>query len=171
MKPQSKVTVFMVVMIVMLSIYYFTLDGNKSKETGGGNNPPGNQEVFSYPVYNQLRQEIDKDRKELIMNLQTQMVSQPGSTESKNQVFSAITEIQKMSSDEFALEAMLRKEGYLDAFVLSTSRNAEVPVIDIRILDSEHSAKEANQIIVMAKTYFGTSYVVNVMFDTPEMEK
>jgi stage III sporulation protein AH len=164
MKPQSKITVFMVVMIVMLSIYYFTLGGgDKSKETG--NQDPTNTPVFRYEEYELLRAQLTDSRQALIAQLQTNMVSADVSLEDKNLAINTMYEINNMSNKEFSFETSLRNLGYLDVFVSSSSVDETV---DVRILDSEHSAAEVRSIINLGKDLFGSLYDVEVKFDTQE---
>ena len=160
MKPQSKITVFMVVMIVMLSIYYFTLGGDTTKETGNQN--PSNTEVFRYEEYEQLRAQISESREVTMTMLQTNITSADVSLDDKNLAINAMMDMNDMSTNEYSLETSLRNMGYLD--VLVTCNNSSGVVV--RVLDTEHSAAEVNSIIVMAKSQFGSLYDVSVQFDT-----
>lgn len=151
----------MVVMIVMLSIYYFTMDRN-SKETG---NPGGDDGVptVRYEEYETVRAEIVQNRQNLISQLQTIIVSTEVSSEEKNTAIETIKTINQMGTNEFSLESNLRTIGYFDVLVQSDEEK-----VTIRVLDSEHSLEEANTIIVMAKQQFGTAYDVNVTFENPD---
>lgn len=159
MKPQSKITIFMVVMIVMLSIYYFTLNRNDTKDTGKKADPQ-NTQVFRYEEYELLRTQLRESRQEMIANLQAQIVSASDNNK-RNQAMTAINEILTRQNNEYSFEIQLRKLGYLDAFV--SSNEGEVTV---RVLDKEASVAEANAIIKMGKAIFGVSTRIKVTFDT-----
>lgn len=169
MKPQSKITIFMVVMIVMLSIYYFTLgnDDNDKKNNPGG---PNNQPTFRYDHYEELRDQLSGERTAMMEELNALLVSSDLTEQEKNETFSYIVELQQMTTRELNFEELLRNEGYLDVFVHSSSRFEESPVVVIRILDSEHSVAEAAQIMLKASEQFvsssGLPYEVTVEFDT-----
>jgi stage III sporulation protein AH len=164
MKPQSKITVFMVVMIVMLSIYYFTLGGDKTKETG--NQDPTNTPVFRYEEYELLRAQLTDSRQALISQLQSNMVSADVSLDDKNLAINTMLEINNMTNKEFSFETSLRNLGYLDVFVTSTASTSDAKKVDVRVLDSEHSAAEVRSIINLGKDLFGSDFNVEVKFDT-----
>lgn len=167
MKPQSKITIFMVVMIVMLSIYYFTLGGDDKNNNLGG---PNNQETFRYEPYEELRKQLSDDRQAMMSELNALLVSADLTEQEKNETFNYILELQQMSTREFQFEENMRNEGYLDVFVQSSSRFEETPVVVIRVLDTEHSASEALDIMLKASSHFvsasGIPYEVKVQFDT-----
>ena len=109
MKPQSKITIFMVVMIVMLSIYYFTLgndDKNKNNNLGG----PNNQPTFRYDKYEELRNDLNSKRQTMIEGLNSELVSSDLSEQEKNETFSYIVELQNMTTRELNFEELLRNE-------------------------------------------------------------
>ncbi|HEY8436034.1 MAG TPA: SpoIIIAH-like family protein [Haloplasmataceae bacterium] len=168
MKPQSKITIFMVVMIVMLSIYYFTLGGDDNKNNNPGG--PNNQPTFRYEPYEKLRTELQNSRKAMMEELNALLVSADLTEQEKNETFNYIVELQAMSTRELNFEEILRNEGYLDAFVQSSSRFEKSPIVVIRVLDTEHSVAEAASIMLKASEHFisasGLPYEVTVEFDT-----
>ena len=152
MKPQGKVTIFMIVMIVMLSIYYFALPDNKQPEEQTP--PPQQQPVSEFAELRELRQEA---RETMIQQLYANIVSAEVSIDDKNAAMDTIRVLNELTLSEGQLESQLTNIGFNDAFVKASTNK-----VDIAILSESLSFEEVNEIILMAKAKFGTSSTVVV---------
>ncbi len=159
MKPQGKVTIFMVVMIVMLSIYYFALPDNKPNEQGTTTTSDVNETINKSEEFEQLRQELNDSRQTMITTLQGVLASTNVSVEDKNVAIETIQKIQTLAQNEGILETQIMNIGYDDVFVRASDSEVNVSVyVDNLTLE------EVNQIILMAKSQFGADTNVIVQF-------
>ncbi|HEY8364366.1 MAG TPA: SpoIIIAH-like family protein [Haloplasmataceae bacterium] len=155
MKPQGKVTIFMIVMIVMLSIYYFALpnNNNPSNTTDVGNISNKSEE------FEQLRNQLQEKRYEMIASLQEILASAEVGVEEKNTAIEAIQKIHLLSQNEALLETRILNLGYDDVFVEATETSVVVWVyVDNLTID------EVNEIFTLAKSEFGSYVDVSVHY-------
>lgn len=145
MKPQSKVTIFMVVMIVMLSIYYFTLP---NKPVDDSNNT--GDTVVVEREFDPLREELQSVRETMYQQLNATLASTDSTVEEKNLAYETINTLQELTQNELLLETKIIDLGYEDTFVSATTNQ-----VNISVFVDDLSAQQANQIWIMAKTQFG----------------
>ncbi len=158
MKPQGKVTIFMIVMIAMLSIYYFALPNNNhfgSTTTTG----QANETINRSPEYEQLRSELSDSRETMITTLQGVLASSTVSVDDKNTAIETIQDIQTLVQNESILETQIMNLGYDDVFIKATDDEVNVSVYVDTL-----SVEEVNQMILMAKSQFGPSANVVVQY-------
>lgn len=159
MKPQGKVTIFMVVMIVMLSVYYFALPDNKNVDVGTTTTGQTDVTINKSEEYEQLRTELNDSRQTMITTLQGVLAGTNVSVEDKNIAIETIQKIQTLVQNEGILETQIANLGYDDVFVKAndTEVNVSVYVDNLTI-------EEVNQIILMSKAQFGPTADVIVQF-------
>jgi len=158
MKPQGKVTIFMVVMIVMLSIYYFALP-DKTNIGVGTTTSQTDETINKSDDYEQLRTELNESRQTMITTLQGVLASTNVSVEDKNVAIESINKIQTLAQTESVLEIQIMNLGYDDVFVRATSTE-----INVSVYVDNLTLEEVNQIIIMAKSQFGAAANVIVQF-------
>jgi hypothetical protein len=158
MKPQGKVTIFMIVMIVMLSIYYFALPNNSDKNTTTTKDK--GQQVVKSEEFEQLRAELSDKRHDMIVSLQGVLAQADVDIEQKNNVIETIQQIHLLSQNEALLETkLINTMGYSDVFVEATDN-----VISVSVYIDTLSIEEVNDIILMTKTEFGNNVEVIVSY-------
>lgn len=158
MKPQGKVTIFMIVMIVMLSIYYFALPNNSDKNTTTTKDK--GQQVVKSEEFEQLRAELSDKRHDMIVSLQGVLAQADVNIEQKNNVIETIQQIHLLSQNEALLETkLINTMGYSDVFV-----EAADDVISVSVYIDTLSIEEVNDIILMTKTEFGNNVEVIVSY-------
>ena len=158
MKPQGKVTIFMIVMIVMLSIYYFALPNNSDKNTTTTKDK--GQQVVKSEEFEQLRAELSDKRHDMIVSLQGVLAQADVDIEQKNNVIETIQQIHLLSQNEALLETkLINTMGYSDVFV-----EAADDVICVSVYIDTLSIEEVNDIILMTKTEFGNNVEVIVSY-------
>ena len=158
MKPQGKVTIFMIVMIVMLSIYYFALPNNSDKNTNTTKDK--GQQVVKSEEFEQLRAELSDKRHDMIVSLQGVLAQADVDIEQKNNVIETIQQIHLLSQNEALLETkLINTMGYSDVFV-----EAADDVICVSVYIDTLSIEEVNDIILMTKTEFGNNVEVIVSY-------
>mgnify|MGYP000916640978 FL=1 len=158
MKPQGKVTIFMIVMIVMLSIYYFALPNNSDKNTTTTKDK--GQQVVKSEEFEQLRAELSDKRHDMIVSLQGVLAQADVDIEQKNNVIETIQQIHLLSQNEALLETkLINTMGYSDVFVEAADN-----VISVSVYIDTLSIEEVNDIILMTKTEFGNNVEVIVSY-------
>jgi|SRR5690554_988995 len=156
MKPQGKVTIFMVVMIVMLSIYYFALPNNDDKKLPQNTDPIVNKSE----EFEQLRSELSERRYEMIASLQGVLASSEVPVEEKNNVIESIQKIHLLTQNETILELKLINDmNFDDVFV-----EASETMIQVSVYIDSLSIEEVNNIILKTKNQFGSEVEVVVTF-------
>ncbi|MDF2699319.1 MAG: SpoIIIAH-like protein [Haloplasmataceae bacterium] len=148
MKPQNKVTIFMLVMIVMLSIYYFAMPG-KDKPIDDGDDPIFSQEFID------LRKVKTDARQAMIEDLYD-YIGTDVNPDQVNAALSTISEITTLTTNESLFEAELIDVGYYDAYVEGSNREVKV-----FLYTDELSTTQVINIVDKAKMRFGTD--VNVI--------
>lgn len=157
MKPQGKVTIFMVVMIVMLSVYYFFIpDKEVDKAT---TTQPNSQNVIRSEEYEQLRNDLEESRQTMITMLNGVLASTDVSVEDKNTAIESIQKIQTIAQNEGLLEIQVMNIGYDDVFV-----QKDDGVVNVSVYVDNLTVDEVNDIILMAKSQFGSDVDVTVKF-------
>ncbi|QVK19206.1 SpoIIIAH-like family protein [Mycoplasmatota bacterium] len=159
MKPQGKVTIFMVVMIVMLSIYYFMLPDNKNVDVGTTTTDQTDVTINKSAEYEQLRAELNESRQTMITTLQGVLASTNVTVEDKNVAIESIQRIQTLVQNEGILETQIANLGYDDVFVLANDTEVKVSVYVDNL-----TIEEVNQIILMSKSQFGPTADVIVQY-------
>lgn len=155
MKPQSKVTIFMIVMIVMLSIYYFALpNNNENKKPPQNTNPVVNKSE----EFEQLRAELHDKRYEMIASLQGVLASSDISLEEKNNIIESIQKIHLLSQNEAMLETKLINEMDFDDVFVEASES----LVQVLVYIDSLTMQEVNNIILKAKNQFGPEVEVIV---------
>lgn len=157
MKPQGKVTIFMIVMIVMLSIYYYALPDNTNKQQT--TTTKQQQVVNKSEEYEQLRKQLNEDRQAMIVSLQGVISSPTASIEQKNSAFEAMQKIYLLAQKENLVETQIINMGYDDAFVSATETQVNVSVYTDKL-----SLEEVNNIIKLVKSEFGPTVQVIVKY-------
>jgi stage III sporulation protein AH len=159
MKPQGKVTIFMVVMIVMLSIYYFALPDNRGVDVGTTTTTQTDETINKSEEFEQLRADLSDNRQEMITTLQGVLASTSVSVDDKNIAIDTIQKIQTLVQTEGILETQIINLGYDDVFVRATDNEVNVSVYVDNL-----TIEEVNEIILMAKTQFGPAKNIIVQY-------
>ncbi len=157
MKPQGKVTIFMVVMIVMLSIYYFFIPDKEVDK--GTTTQPISQNVNRSEEYELLRAELEEARQTMITTLNGVLASTEVGVEEKNSAIETIQKIQTIAQNEGLLEIQIMNIGYDDVFV-----QKDEDTVNVSVYVDNLTMEEVNDIVLMAKSQFGSDLNVIVKF-------
>ena len=143
MKPQNKVTIFMLVMIVMLSIYYFAMPGKDDPIDKGTDD-----DVES--VYAPIREAKDNARDAMIQDLYD-LIGTDVNPDQVNKALLAIDELRALTQNETILEAELISAGFIDVYVEGNTKNEVL----VYLYTNELSQEEAMLVMDSAKLRFG----------------
>ncbi|ERJ13779.1 SpoIIIAH-like family protein [Haloplasma contractile] len=165
MKTQSKVTILMVTMIVMLSIYYFSLPNGTTDVVDNPTDDGTTQvdEEFKSEEFVTLRTQLETSRQDYISQLRLLLSDAEISVAEKSRALDTMQQLSKIQENELMMETDLVNAGYPDAFVHGTDNSVKVKVIGGNV-----ELSEVNEIILMTKAQFGTDYKVTVEFVDPE---
>ena len=159
---RNKLPLFLLALVMMLSIYYVTLDDESDIEA-----PVGNLEgnvVSRYQEFAEERLAILSSRDETVNSLEAKISE---ASVSVNDVENYIQEIEKITSlteQEVYLESLITDMGYDDALVYLKEANN----LTISVLTDNFTVDDYIAIAKTAKTEFGnqTLVTVNVVTDS-----
>ncbi len=167
-KKQTVWLFTMVSLTAVLGVYYVTgpekLLPVSTLEESVPKSPEENvdvavEETAGDEVFELIRLETEEERSKLKEELTAKVASADLSAEAKNEAYTDMQKLDELASKEKMLETLIISKGYEDALVRTS--NGE---IRITVKAKKHSAKEANDIIKMAKDEMGDEMPVSVEF-------
>ncbi len=151
---------FLFSVILVLSIFYVTMDNSKLDELIIETDTNDTTLVVNESTeLVALRVQDDEDTLETINELQNILLDQTSDLSTKNDAYDQLLDISNNKSIESNVEKMIKKEFKLDSFVKIKGNNVTV------FIDSDtHDYKLANDIISKVSSYFKDDKYVTVKF-------
>ncbi len=150
-------------LILVLSIYYVTLN-DSSLQNILNNEEPTSSETVSVNVNESsllvsLRVEEEKNVLEQMDNYQSILLDSTKTSEEKNNAFNSLMSLSQKKSDEEKVEKMIKEKFQLDSFV-----KIKNDTISIVVAQEKQDSTLANKILRETKNLFSTEKYVTVKF-------
>lgn len=155
-------------LILVLSVYYITMPSelllntngnytpkNENSETTNGKEP----EIIESTVLVALRVEAEEELKKEMQQLQSILTNADSSTDQKNEAYNKMKDLNVKRGEEDKLEAKIKENYNLEAFVKIKDNNIEVVV-----KSKEHSKDLANKIMRTLQENFEREMYITVKF-------
>lgn len=152
---RNKLSIFLVLVVIGLTIYYVRTPEKK---------PPKTDEpviATRYPEYAQSRLNILAERNEEIAVCE-QEISEASSIDKKNDALERLQRISKLTETEVSLENNIKTIGYTDCLVENKGSQ-----IKVNVLTKTFSVEEFVDIALLIKAEFGNDCQVVVNVDNP----
>ena len=166
MLKKNQLVLILLTLVLMLSVYYIRSPFGKTEENGNPNenNNPNELVTGRLEQLQELRTVLTEERAAQVLSLDAIIADSSKTVEDIEAAISEKRYINSLTEKELLLEVEVMNKGYQDCFV-----HAGETGIDITVVSSELSAKQANEIIVMALTSFDMkNNNVSVKFQTVE---
>ncbi len=148
---RRKITMMLLVMFSMLSVYYVNTKSPKVIETNG------EPEVVEYEEFVLTREQILAERNTLLVQLDIIIASEEMSIESKEMALETMVNISKLTHNELSAEDQILELGYDDVLV-----HFDQGTIKISLLAEDFSTSEFITVSTITKLIFGEEYSVSV---------
>ncbi len=166
MNKQSVWFVTLFSLILVLSIYYVTLNDSSLKsiletstiETESTTSVNVNVEESSLLVA--LRIEEDESVLNEMNNYQEILLNSSATTEEKNNAYNSLIALNQKKAEEEKIETKIKEEFNLDSFA-----KVKNDTISITIASKDHSSTIANNIIRSVQTLYDTNKYITVKFE------
>lgn len=152
MLKRNKLSIFLLAVVAMLTVYYVKTDKGVEIDTISNNHES------SVRYYQETRDSINDARASLIMEYES-IIASNTDVSLKQDALDNLENITTLTEKEIALEYQIINMGYDDALVEVVSKDKR---ISISILADEFSNDEFINIAVLALNTFNTSYVVDI---------
>lgn len=175
LKKQTVWLLTMLSLVVVLSVYYVTLDPASNNDLTTGTmdetESAGKQisdddmkiitEATGDEVYEAIRLDTQEKRDKMVEDL-TSKVGATESTEEKNKLYDEMQTLKEIGMKESTIENTIKGLGYSDALV-----KIEDNVVNITVKQKgeEHTKAEVAAILVAIRDDISTQYIPEVMFD------
>ena len=151
-------------LILVLSIYYVTLNDNSLQSIIDNFNneevsAPVSVNVEESSVLVSLRVQEDESVLKQMENYQSILLDSTKTSEEKNNAFNSLMALNQKKGDEEKIEKKIKDEFQLDSFV-----KIKNDTISIVIASSEHNSTLANQIIRSVQKLFTQEKYITVKF-------
>ncbi len=143
MIKKYKLSLYLLAVVMMLSIYYI----NMPEETSLPTTSP--DVVTKYAEFAATRIEILEQRELLVAEYEAVIASSDTSTTEKNTAYLSMQEILELTENEVLVETFVMDLGYLDCLT-----QYEDGLITIQILNYVHSVEETLEIFMIASSVF-----------------
>ncbi len=161
MKKRNSISLFLIALIAMLSVYYLNTPTVPNDLNENGDDTVAVQ-GDSFELFENYRLELDFSRNELISQLKLVLASEEISLSEKNDALDAMQKITETMESELNFEVSIKSDTDYDAVFVHL--NAEEMKVTINILSDEHSVSEANSLILKAKQEFGVAFDVIISY-------
>ncbi len=152
---------FLFSVILVLSIFYVSMNENELSDFALVNNEPETSLVINESTeLVALRVQSDEETLETINNLQDVLLSETSDVQSKNDAYNELLMISNNKSMESKLEKIIKDEFKYDSFVKINGSNVTI-VVD----NSKHDYKLANDIIRRMTKEFSENKYITVKFN------
>ncbi|MEI5908121.1 SpoIIIAH-like family protein [Bacillus spongiae] len=176
LKKQTVWLLTMLSLVVVLSVYYVTSpptdpasltasesdedDANLNEDAGTEENGEAMTEdeiniiteVTDDEMFTALRMDIQEERDKRLSDLTAIVAATDVSSTEKNKAYEEMKEIRELTEQEKILEAFIKDKGYSDVLVRNVGDQIKVT---IKMNGSEHTKKEANNIMRMVREELG----------------
>ena len=158
---KNKLTIFLVAVILMLTVYYIKMpDG--SETGGGGGSGPDIDVVQKHPEFATMREEIIRDRTDLLDQLALVLGSSSSSLSDKETALETMQAVSTLTQMELVFERTIGNLGFDDSLVVVGGG-----IVRIHILTETFTVDEFVEIAVMAQQKFGRALTVNIEIHRP----
>ncbi|MFI3251519.1 MAG: SpoIIIAH-like family protein [bacterium] len=152
MIKKNKLSLFLLAVVMMLSIYYI----NMPEE--GIIAPTVSENITTeHPEFASMRLEILAQREEYVVDLENIIASDTYSDDMKSDAFETMQEILELTELEVLAETFVENLGYLDCFVVN-----EDNFVSVYILNYVPTTQEFIEITSIMKDVFGSNIKVEV---------
>ncbi len=153
MLKRNKLSIFLVLVVVGLTIYYVSIPNKDVKPTSS----PSVVET-RYQLYAQTRFDMLEQRNEEI-NSYEEVVSQVSTVddEVKLTAIEKINDLKQLTEREIALEKQITTLGYEDSLVIVSDKNCNV-----KILSNSFSIDEYIDVALLIKGEFGNECTISI---------
>lgn len=156
MIKRNKLSIFLVAVVIMLTIYYIKTPTNtNSTNIGGGNKPVSS--VERYPLYAETRINISKTRTTMIEESEAVLASSTTTVKEKETALETIANLNELTEKEITVETAIKNIGYQDTLV-----NASGLDVKIRILTENFTPEDFVAVAMLAKEEFGKDCKVSI---------
>ncbi|WP_243290203.1 SpoIIIAH-like family protein [Bacillus sp. FJAT-47783] len=141
-------------------------DGENKENTTSGESVTETEEgdvistISSDDLFTAVRMELEDERNERKQELETIIGSKDASAEEKSKAYEEMRQLSAVTTKEKVLETLIKSKGYSDALVQADGEHVRITVKT----SSEHSKKQANEIIHLVKSEINTMQDVAVTF-------
>ncbi len=147
-------------LILVLGIYYVTMDDDAISALAGSNDVSEVLEVKESDVIVALRVEEDEEIMKQMEEYQTILLDDTASAEEKNDAYNSLQAINNQKGETAKIEKLITSEFKYDNFVKINGDS-----ISIVIACDKHDAKIANQIIRKVQELYKTQKYITVKFE------
>jgi hypothetical protein len=167
LKKQTVWLLTMLSLVIVLSVYYLTLESAEEPTNSALDNPATDdkkesaeketsiQEVTRDEAFEAIRMQLEDERSRRLEELEVIAGSTELTAEERSEAKDEIQKIQEMAEKEQLLETLIiHTLGYEDALVRSNGNE-----VSITVKGAEPSKQKANEIIQMVRKELGTTFV------------
>ncbi len=144
MIKKNKLSLFLLAVVMMLSIYYINMPNETSKPTGS------EDVVTKYPEFAQMRLEILEKREALVSEFENVLASSTTTNTDKNEAYLSMQEVLELTENEVLIETFIMDLGYLDCLV-----QHDEDVINVYILNYVFTYEQTEEIYILVSEVFG----------------
>lgn len=174
LKKQTVWLLTMLSLVVVLSVYYVTMDpgstnvANEGKEDTETTSNPISEDDWKIitdasgdEVFDMIRLSLQEERDKMKEELTMQAASPELSMDEKNELVDKMNSIDQLVMKERTLESSIKGLGYKDALV-----TIEDNLVNITVKAEEYTKADAVEIIQYLRDEISTQYIPVVEFDT-----
>ena len=147
-------------LILVLGIYYVTMDDDTLSVLAGGTDVSEVLEVKESDVIVALRVEEDEEILKQIENYQNILLDAAATLEEKNDAYDSLQTINNLKGETEKIEKLITQEFKLDNFVKING-----DTISIVVSKKEHNSELANNIIRSVQNLYKTKKYITVKFE------
>ncbi len=151
MIKKNKLSIFLLAVVMMLSVYYINMPSES-------NVPTGSEDVVTkYPEFAAMRLEILQAREELVVEYENVLASADTSNTDKNEAYLSMQEVLQLTENEILVETFIMDLGYLDCLV-----QHDDDTINVYILNYKHTYEYFVEVTSITTSVFGSNYQVGI---------
>ncbi len=153
MIKKNKLSLFLLAVVMMLSIYYINMPEENTVTL-----PTTSETVVTkYPEFATMRLELLEEREKLVVEFENVLASASTSNSDKNDAYISMQEVLELTENEVLAETFITDLGYVDCFV-----GMEDQTISVYILNFIYSYEEFEEVCLIVTGIFGANYKVSV---------
>ncbi len=152
MIKKNKLSLFLLAVVMMLSVYYINMPGDEVSAPTVGENV-----TTKYPEFAVMRLELLESREEMVAEYENVLASASTTDDDKIEAYASMQEILELTEQEVLAESFVLNLGYLDCFVENSDKNITVHIINY--IDSYEEYEEVSMIMY---SVFGKNIKVSI---------
>lgn len=152
MIKKNKLSLFLLAVVMMLSIYYINMPDEYVSAPVVGENV-----VTKYPEFATMRLELLEEREQLVAEFENVLASASTTDTDKNDAYLSMQEILELTESEVLAETFVLNLGYLDCFVENDSRN-----VSVYILNYNNTIEDFFEVCSIMSGVFGNNIKVTI---------